>query len=103
MSDDGLMEAVMEAQIMMNEPRLIDIGRGVVDAREIVAVNTIYPEDYRLSLTGAKMPHPAYVQSEVVFRYGIIYSPLAADAIVARWRLALGGLPTPIGGAEDAA
>ena len=82
----------------MQQPKLISVGRGVVDAREIVAVIDLLDGDHSGVLeSGETVPHPAYARSRVLMRQTTILADEPASVIVMRWRQALGGLPEPVG------
>jgi hypothetical protein len=86
-----------EAMGVHDRPKLISIGRGVVDARCIVSVLDILDADLEPEEEGGQPAYPAYAKSLVVLNGGKLVSDEPAAAIVTRWRQALGGLPTPIG------
>lgn len=85
---------------MMSGPKLIDIGRGVVDARAIVAVSDLLEDDGIVLPDGTVKSLPDYAKSEVILQMCKIRSTLEAAVIVERWRQALGGLPAPIGSVD---
>ena len=73
----------------MNGPKLIDIGRGTIDARYIIAVHELY-EDDSLYVGSQPTNYPAYAKTEIITAGFILFSPLPAAEIIGRWRTVLG-------------
>lgn len=95
---DEELERWMVKMSIEQGPKLISIGNGVVDAREIVAVIEIHESDWLKVLeSGERIPNAEYVRSHVMTQRGVLVASDPADVIIIHWRQALGGLPGPIG------
>ena len=78
-----------KAVIEMDKPRMMETGRGAVDARRIMGIIEILSDDFRWRKESGEMPLPSYAKSQILGEGFNVLSPLPADDLIDFWREAL--------------